>query len=513
MIMYFSGQGQINAYLDTNNIKTNINHDGDLFSFNTDRSFEFPKGSGSHTIYASNIWIGSLNPNLNLYVSAEDYWYGQDFTSGPVGNVMWSPPYNNRYKRVWKISSAVIQNHITNYSNTNYVVPQSIADWPGNGNISNGEAPKLAPYSDVNNNNTYDPVNGDYPLIRGDQAIYFITNDLATPHDATGGQPLGIEIHGMAYQCYCASDPILSNTVFVNYVIINRSQRTYENLYIGSWTDGEIGDGYDDHTGSDSVLNMYYFYNGDNDDGLPPWGYGLNPPAQGVKFLNQPMSSYMYISGNNTVTSYPTAPYHYYLYAAGYWKDGSQLTYGDDGWGGQNISNYMFSGDPLSGTGWTENNLGNPPGQRRGIGGTGPFTLTPGGKHCMDLAFIASRDVQNNNLYNVSLLKQRAVYVQNFYNSQGYQCDFTAGENEIHNEVYGINVYPNPSTGLFQIESFGINDPCLVSIYAMNGQLIKSIKTSTGVNEKISLDAEEGIYFVVVNAGDRVISKKIVITK
>jgi hypothetical protein len=501
---------QLSSFADTNNIKANVMHSGDLFG-----TFEVPKGSGTNTIYASNIWIGALDAGANLHVSAQTYGQGgRDFNYGPIGTVMSGPTYDNAYKKVWRVSKATIQYHIANYTNTNYIVPPSIANWPGNGNITNGESPKLAPYFDANNNNTYDPVNGDYPIIRGDLAVFFMMNDSSTAHTETGGVRLGFEVHGMVYEFASTSDSALWNTVFVNYEIFNRSSLAYNNVFVGVWTDMDLGDYSDDFVGCDSTLQLYYTYNGDAQDGNGgPGSYGVYPPAQGIIYLSEPLKSFTYYNNDFSVTGNPAAPDDYFTYLLGKWKDSTFLTYGGNGYGGTTNSTYMYSGSPETSTGWTEISVSNSPGDRRALGTMGGFTLAPDQKYCADIAFPFALDysVQNNNLNSITLLKQRTQAITSFYALQQFNCDLSSGYNETEKENFGIYLFPNPSSGDFHIESFGINDRCLVSIYAMNGQLIKSIQTSNGVNEKISIDAEEGIYFVVVNAGDKVITKKLVV--
>jgi len=272
---------QTSALLDTNDISTKISSNGKLF----DGQFEVPKGSGKQSIYTANMWIGGKDAGGLLHLAAQTYAQGgSDFFYGPIASNYTSAPYPSTYNKVWKIDKSTITTHIANYTSGGYVVPASIANWPANGNIANGEAAVLAPYIDVNLNNTYDPANGDYPDIRGDQSIFFMVNDAKQAHGESGGAQLGIEIHGMAYS-FASSDSALNQTVFVNYKIYNRSVNIYDSVYVGAWSDMDLGDGMDDYVGSDSTLNMYYTYNADNTDGSGTAGtYGTSPPSQGAIF-------------------------------------------------------------------------------------------------------------------------------------------------------------------------------------------------------------------------------------
>ena len=67
-------------------------------------------------------------------------------------------------------------------------------------------------------------IRGDYPAIKGDQAIWWIMNDLNQGHMESQADPLGIELHGMAY-AYNSNNTAVNNTIFMEYTIINRSAR------------------------------------------------------------------------------------------------------------------------------------------------------------------------------------------------------------------------------------------------------------------------------------------------
>jgi hypothetical protein len=96
---------------------------------------------------------------------------------------------------------------------------------------------------DVNSDGIYDPMAGDYPLIKGDQAIYTIFNDSYLPH-GSGGQAIGLEIRLMAYAygtgTLVANNPFLNYTTFYDYTIINRSSFALYDSYMGLFNDSDI---------------------------------------------------------------------------------------------------------------------------------------------------------------------------------------------------------------------------------------------------------------------------------
>src|ERR1044072_2322203 len=81
------------------------------------------------------------------------------------------------FDRLWKadqyqISEFQYQFAQGNVQSGNFIPATDIMDWPAIGNM--GITHPLAPFVDVNSNGIYDPLTGgDYPLISGDQEIYW----------------------------------------------------------------------------------------------------------------------------------------------------------------------------------------------------------------------------------------------------------------------------------------------------------------------------------------------------
>ncbi|MFZ5554195.1 MAG: T9SS type A sorting domain-containing protein [Bacteroidota bacterium] len=282
-------QGTEFAFLETNNIRARTDYLGRLFndeSLNT-AGFEVPAGSGNNTIYISGLWMGGYRNN-SLKCSAQSFQDG-DFQQGPVMDASWYNSQLATWQRVWKITKNDLEYHQQNFTNPGYVMPEAIENWPAHGDVSKGQAYYLAPFWDVNANGIYDPGNGDYPKIKGDDAIYMIFNDDKL-HLVTGGSPYKMEIHAMLYAFECSDYNVLNNTVFVEYKIINRSNYNYTDNYIGMWTDFDIGCSNDDFIASDVQRSMFYGYNGDGTDGACSGspGFGDYVPMTGVVFLDGP---------------------------------------------------------------------------------------------------------------------------------------------------------------------------------------------------------------------------------
>src|SRR5690606_24923425 len=85
------------------------------------------------------------------------------------------------------------------------------------------------------------------------------------------------------------SGSALDQTVFIHYRLINRSDQTLNEVFIGTFANGNIGCPNDDFIGSDVGRNMMFFYNWDDiDESCMGTGYGATPPAFGVVTLKGP---------------------------------------------------------------------------------------------------------------------------------------------------------------------------------------------------------------------------------
>jgi|GEM_PF-191679 len=497
--------------LDINNFNAGFsaygNHFYDIITQHEFLKFEVPKGSGKRSVFSNALWVGGLH-NDTLHLTAEQYrQYGADFFAGPV-----SGTYTNTDKqkyRVWKLHKSEIDYHITHYTDPGYEPVEAIATWPGNGDTSLGQAEHLAPFFDQNNDGVYDPFAGDFPLIRGDQSLFFIFNDSEQPHYETGGRPLGIEVHGNAYAFDNPNDSTDFNTIFVHYDVYNRSDNTYENTYVGIFNDFDLGYAWDDYIGSDVGRGAAYVYNGNAVDGFGERNaYGENPPVQAMVILGGPtmdaddldnptggcdesinginfgdaivdnerlgMTGFSYLGGNLAypLPNNPQNAIEYYNYMIGKWKDNTHLIYGGSG----HINNpqtvgpeckfaYPGASDPLNwgtncefpnggfnqnGYFWDEKTVGNYPGERAAISNTGPFTFEPGEKQSIDIAWVYARDFDlNDDKQAIDIMNQRIDTIRQRVENGGiiYLPTYSVGITENMHESLDFTVFPNPATG------------------------------------------------------------------
>ncbi len=481
-------------FLDINRVRAGIANRGDMFwdlGGTANARYEVPKGSGSHSAFCKALWIGGLDASNQLHIASQTYRQnGSDFWPGPLDtiNALIDSTTLVNYDKIWKISYNDINDFITNFQNGNianntYTPTIDIITWPakGSGNYSRN----LAPFVDVNNNGIYDPLTGgDYPRIKGDQTLYFIFNDAYGAHSETWGAKLGVEVHCMAYAYGCPNfingRNELAYTTFYNYRIINRSNNNYHHMKIGLLDEGDLGNYTDDRIGCDVGNNIGFMYNGDGVDENVSGanGYGNYPPAIGGKILKGPpapqndgydnnnngiidelneeclMNQFAYYNNNigsfNTTTHPPRSPYQYFNYIDGRWRDSSNFTCGNYGFGGTVPTKFIYpwvsySGNPCAL--WADNQA--PAGDRRHISSAGPFNLSAKQQVEFEFAQIWAVDSSStgNVLGSINKLISNAQLINAFYQS-GVQStclpNMAIGMNEITPAIKA-SLYPNPA--------------------------------------------------------------------
>lgn len=512
---------QLQLPLQANRVSALFSANGFLFTdFSYMAQYTVPGYSAGQennaTIFAGGFWMGGYDDADQLHLAASTYRQtGDDYWAGPIATNYTNPDYIDRYSKVWPVDRAEIENHIANWDVPGYLVPPSIAYWPGNGNVANGEAAILAPFYDYNNNLIYDPENGDYPLVRGDKAIYMIFNDAAEEHGESGGEALGVELHVMAYGFDMPEDSALNQTVFVNVSVINRSVNNYNEFIFGNFADFDLGAYDDDYVGCDSNLNVFFAYNGDPVDGPTFGNYGSNPPAQGVIFLNRPMHAFKYYNNDFSVTGNPTTGEDFYNYLNGKWIDGTNQTEGGNGYGGAVPMNFMYPGHPMDPDAWTEMREENVPSDRRGMGSIRPVTLNAGDSMCIEMAYLSAFVFDTVNAEGITtdvhalgateILLRRTVDVIDYYNANYEACQIAYQSNPNYSSIVAsdiannISISPNPANDFIEVQLGGEN--VIGTIVLLDNQGRRIYESALSGQPSISLEITEypaGMYNLLI---------------
>jgi hypothetical protein len=493
-------------YLDKNQVKSRINAGSMQFNFfNSNDGYEVPAGNGTTSFHLKNFYIGGFDANGELHVAGENYTQrGSDFFPGPISDTInYTNDYDIGWHKVWKLDKEEIDYHRANWQQPGYEPIENIRDWPGNGDPALDQASLLAPFYDWDNDGIYDPMKGDFPLIKGDQAIFNLYNDDRV-HTESGGKKLGVEMQAMYYAYDQPEDSALSQTVFGSKSIINRSQKDYHDVYAAFFVDFQIGYEWDDYIGCDTLLHSAFVYNGLPVDGSgESYAYGAHPPAQSFTCLNFNMDSFIYYF-LSSIYPYPEVQYapknaiEFYNYMNSIWRDGTPLTYGGTGYGGDELVNYAFPGDPVTNEGWTEESAGIEPGYRRGLVATGPTTLLSGDTLALDFALVFARDYEGDHISSVALLKERIGQIRDFYQE-------ALSVEETHQENPALKVFPNPFSGELVVETASFSSTIDWSVVDMLGKTVSSGKVQNQPHLQLDLQyLRNGIYFLHLNDGEQV---------
>lgn len=501
-IMDNADMGQNN--LNINQVSARILNLGDMHwdPILQNNHYEVPVCSKKQSVYTSALWLGGLDAGNNLHTAAMTYRQqgAVDFFAGPLDTLTGLADSANlaTYDRLWKVDRNMIHEFQQNFTNPNYQIPEPILTWPaqGTGNYSR----KLAPFVDYNNDGIYNPFDGDYPQITGDQMLWWVFNDTLASHTETGGAAFGFEIHGKAYAYTCPSinvtDEAINYTTFYQYKIINRSSNIYHDMYIGLWTDYDLGNAADDYVGCDTMLDAGFVYNADNDD-EGSFGYGVNPPMQNNTILKGPLadandgidnnhngiideanetigiSHFVFYKGVGAVPDgYPSSPEGFNQYLNGIWLDGLPITYGGDGRDqSQPPVNFMFPGTPYD-TGWTMPNANIPGNDMRYVMSSGKFTIAPGEERTIDFAYVFTWDSTAPNGLTTSIAKNTAdlIKVRQWFDNNNFPSCFNVGVEEIKAEEQ-LKVYPNPANNILQLKNIDANKKLRYAISDVTGRV------------------------------------------
>lgn len=536
---------------------------------------EVPAGTGLSPMYTSGIWVGGNSSDGQLKFAAHVYGNSgeRDFFPGPLtvdGNAAISAQVSTAYDQVWSVDQAEVQQHRAYFDCLNdpgcdpniefpdgYEVPTSFLNWPAMGDVDAGQATYLAPFFDFNNDNNYDPYDGDYPCVPGDQALYAIFNDRLDVHTQSGGGSIGLEVHMMPFAY--ASDPALAQTVFVHYQLINRSSQTLTDFRIGQFADLDLGCGDDDVVGTDVGRNMVYVANSsDNDVSCTGrLGYGEQPPAFGMVIVKGPLldmdgmdnttdpaipafngygysdgiidnerhglSNSMYFLRQGPVeTTDPSMPAHYYGNLRSMWKTGLPLTQGGSGYSTNPSAiqaRFAFPGDtdPLGlGTGGVPQSAWEPQvdissgfADPRAVASMGPVVLEPGEQISLLVAYVYARAGSGGAQGSVAALQQRVDSIRAF--ARSIPGMFTLGDEEqlpcaeLNTSIREdrsvrniLSIFPNPVSDQLSLGTETLPSGTQLQVLDARGRSVAELVSKGTITRFSVADLPVGLYTVRV---------------
>jgi len=458
--------------LDINNIDARLMDGGDMWwNLGTQvAAYEIPKGSGKSSQFAASCWIGGYDAQGQLKVAAQTYRQdGNDYWPGILdANNTIDAGACLDWDRFWKLNKSDVLQFIDlakagqALQTQNNPQFQTIWEWPAVGNRfvkgSTGATLSLplgrtyAPFVDVGGgpnggpDGIYNPGDGDYPDIIGDQYIWWVFNDVGNVKQQSQTASIGLEVQTAAF-AYSSND-YLNDATFYKYRVINRGNFTMDSTYIAVWDDCDLGYYYDDYIGCDTTRGLGIDYNGKSPDGSGQVNsYGTQIPQVGLDFFQGPikvfhtahgdssgnlsMTNFTYYNNDFSIIGNPINGIEIYGYMTGTIRNGSHFS--DDfqgpgtqckGYGNGNKTNFVFSGDPGNHSEWSECSCGNPPGDRRMIFSAGPFVLVPGALNDIVFGCVWVPDVgacPNTSFTTIQAVddQAQALFINNFKTIEG----------------------------------------------------------------------------------------------
>jgi hypothetical protein len=519
--------------IDINNINARILVHGDMFwdPVTGVSACEFPKGSGKHINFASTLWMSGYDGAGQLHIAAQTYRQdGNDYWPGPIdltGTISYTASHN--WSKIWKVERADIQYFLSLTTHTIINTSHAILTWPGKGNSyaeGNSGAPlsltnDMAPFIDLNSNGIYEPLLGEYPDIKGDEALWWIFNDNGPAHTQTSGLPLGVEIHAMAFAY--KRNTLIDNVIYFDYTVHNRSANNYSNFRLGLFDDVDLGYAFDDYIGFDSTWRMGICYNGINSDGgsggHPVNSYGTHIPTVGITMIvlpgdagatYVPTGSYVYYNNDFSIIGNPAIDSQFDHYLRARIRDGQHFSYDfagpgvpSKGYGTGPLCNYVYTGDPSVPTEWSECICDNVPSDRRFIITSNDFTLNAGSSQHIVMALVTTNPDSSNGCPGARFDSIKVVADTAWKDYYNPLPPLPAGIDNANTQNIA-NIFPNPAHDQLFIETSTANsNDATVVIYNTLGQTMDVPALQKGNQQSIDISRlPPGLYYAIYRTGE-----------
>jgi hypothetical protein len=490
------------------------------------------------TVFSRALWISALDSSQKVHTACNTFnQRGKDFAPGPLGkNAKYKSAWKQKYNRVFVVHATEIAKHrkaVSDSGTISYVNPH-IQEWPVY-EIDGTDTLKMAPWVDANNNGFYDPEKGDYPKIKGDEALFTVYHD-SIRHAETSGEPLLIQVNELTWSVKCPlwqntdTFGIIDNTVFVEYDLINRSKNSYNNARLGTWLDVELGNYADDAVGCAPSHNVGFGYNGDSmDEGT--YGFGNNPPVQNVIFCEGPladsdgkdsdndgvvdnvgeqakMGSFMFYDNSQHPTfGNPGPAIEFFRLMNSKYLDGSPVKLDTQ------VVNFQYSHgeDPsCPGKYWTEKTSGNFIGDRRFVMSTASFDWSPGQTVHQTIAYQTMQTAYR--VDPVADVMHVADVVNTVYqNASWMNCQIAFLATEKFSEEPQFAIFPVPVNQQLYVKSTTNFNPNGLAIYDLTGRKIEVSFSKTNDMYLADLaNIPDGIYILSLKEGANSFSAKFI---
>jgi len=225
------------------------------------------------------------------------------------------------------------------------------------------------------------------------------------------------------------------------------------------------------------------------------------------------MTNFMYF--NNSFPGVPLSQddpsnaNEYYQYMSGFWKDGTPLTCGGNGYGGSIPTTFAYPSNtytngPCGSTSWTETGAGS---DKRFLMSSGPYAMQPGAVDELEYAYIVSFDSITNNP--LAKLDADVQALHSIYNSTLNQCLTTSIKEQKNQTEFTLS--PNPTNGVLNISSNLKTNRFKIEVIDALGKILISEEYKELNQTSINVShLNSGIYFVKVISRENTSTKKFI---
>jgi Secretion system C-terminal sorting domain len=461
----------------------NVHSQGNLFSAGSGISGLIPyfdstiSTTQATTIYDAGVWIGGIDQGGNLKFARQDYISSPQYSSyypGPLDDQgLLIPDACAQWDQVFYVTSAQIAAHRADQADDGIVQNKqaNIYGWAGKGNPHFAQyngfslpplARSLAPFFDLDNDGNYNPDAGDFPCVWIGGFDAFVPAEITwtvfnarKPNQGFSNR-LHFEFQLTAWAFGCTDFPELDHAVFTAHKVINLNGEPIDSVYMGIWTDFDLGCYTDDYMGSHPASNTFFAYNAlatdaANCGGVSFPNFGTNPPVQAATFLNRPMFSYLPSSTSLSNGSSPAATYNA---LTGTWFDGVPITPGGTGYNPGNTTNitkFAFAGDPRDASQWSMRSANIPLDDFLGVATVEFGQCLPGQVEEVVMVWSAHNG-GGDHLSNYQSMLDGVADIQQLYDAKFAGVCGTNLSDASEPDLPIYSVHPNPASTFLQID-------------------------------------------------------------
>lgn len=360
------------------------------------------------------------------------------------------------------------------------------------------------------------------PKVFGDVTAWTVYNDafpgLHSEIEETTGQLTNTYIEIRETVWGYDRPGLLGQTVFFKWQLYNKGAQL-DSVVVGIWNDidfhndypyfdTEHGIGYmfspSEQPGQPAVAASYALLQGPLVPASDQRGFAFDRHWQGLK--NLPTTACWAILDDSYPATYmggaPDSLQQLYYFLTGRRHDGTPIVNPVTG----DTTSYMFTGDPVTQTGWSQKGSGG----CSQIPASGPFTLAPGDSQEVVFALIYSTGESNEITRNQLLANY--YQIRDFYL---HGIEIPTPE-EPTPDYFRVHCFPNPFTRSANIQySVPVASDISLKLYNLRGQLITTLRqTQHEPGEySVTLSSDDlsgsGIYFCRLNTPYGTVTKKL----